>query len=241
MRDLLPFFDALWKQIPESQSDASAFLSFSQDNLPIPPSEMETDGICITSHLRLSGGYPVIAVSIEADKEYLGKLGLLIFASLFHPLPDRATLHLTHPRSTIRQLQVGLDWQKKITVPGLHESPLRYTYYPDPVELHPWLLSALQPYELPIIFLNNQKDDIISLKDFEAVDRAWGFGGVEASCRFAELLLNLSRPANHQVEVALEGEGGYRGVGIHSAAMSIWLPGGLGNLDHPVRDVGISS
>ncbi len=241
MTDLLHFFDILWKQIPESQDNIPAFLSFSRDNLPIASVEMETDGICITNRVRLSGGYPVNAVSIEADKENLGKLGLLIFSSIFHPLPERAMLHLTHPRSTIRQLQVGLDWQKQMNVPGLHESPLRYTYYPDPVTLHPWLLSALQPYELPIIFFNNQKDDINSLKDFEAVDRAWGFGGIEASCRFAELLLNLSRPANHQVEVALECEGGYRGVGIHSAAMSIWLPGGLGNLDHPVRDVGISS
>jgi hypothetical protein len=199
MRDLLAFFDTLWKQIPESQRDASAFLSFSQENLPNPPTEMETDGICITSHMRISGGYPVIAVSVEAEKETLGKLGLLIFASIFHPEPERATLHLTHPRSTIKQLQVGLDWRKTITVPGLHKSPLRYTYYPDPVQLHPWVMSALQPHELPIIFLNNKKDDISSLKDFEAVDRAWGFGGVEASCRFAQLLLDLSRPNNQQL------------------------------------------
>jgi len=57
---------------------------------------------------------------------------------------------------------------------------------------------------------------------------------LEASCRFAELLLNASRPSNRELEFALECELGLRGVGPASAEIVIWLPGGLGNLDHDV-------
>jgi len=53
-------------------------------------------------------------------------------------------------------------------------------------------------------------------------------GSDRALVRLAELLLNAGRPDNPVVEYQLEGEGGFRGVGVHSAEVQIFLPGSLG-------------
>ena len=45
---------------------------------------------------------------------------------------------------------------------------------------------------------------------------------------FAELLLNVGRPDNLIDEYQPEGEGGFRGVGEHSAEVQLYLPGSLG-------------
>lgn len=54
------------------------------------------------------------------------------------------------------------------------------------------------------------------------------FGIDEASVRLAQLCLNVGLPANPVTEYRLEGEGGYRGVGIHSAEVRLFLPGSAG-------------
>lgn len=53
-------------------------------------------------------------------------------------------------------------------------------------------------------------------------------GSDRALVRLAELLLNADRPDNPVVEYQLEGEGGFRGVGIHSAEVQFFLPESLG-------------
>jgi hypothetical protein len=52
-----------------------------------------------------------------------------------------------------------------------------------------------------------------------------GFGTDTGSVRLAELLLNAGQPSNPENEYALEGDGGYRGVGYLSAEARFWLPG----------------
>jgi hypothetical protein len=46
--------------------------------------------------------------------------------------------------------------------------------------------------------------------------------------RLAELLLDAGRPDNRVEEYELEGEGGFRGVGLHSAEAYLSLPGSGG-------------
>jgi hypothetical protein len=41
------------------------------------------------------------------------------------------------------------------------------------------------------------------------------------------MLLNFGSPENDIKEVVLEGEGGFRGVGIYSSEASFYLPGSL--------------
>ena len=59
-------------------------------------------------------------------------------------------------------------------------------------------------------------------------DTVIGFGNDKASVRLAELLLNAGLPQSQVVEYQLEDEGGFRGVGIHSAEATFYLPGSLG-------------
>jgi hypothetical protein len=109
--------------------------------------------------------------------------------------------------------------------------------YPSSDPKHPWLNFNFPPYDLPVLYLTNEKEMVTTSKDIEGRDVAVGFGGLEGSCRFAELLLNASRPSNCQLEFALESELGFRGVGPGSAEITIWLPGSIGNLDHePILD-----
>jgi hypothetical protein len=52
-----------------------------------------------------------------------------------------------------------------------------------------------------------------------------GFGTDTGSARLAELLRNAGQLGNSENEYALEGDGGYRGVGYLSAEACFWLPG----------------
>ena len=63
--------------------------------------------------------------------------------------------------------------------------------------------------------------------DWNGRDTVIGFGNDDASVLLAELLLQLGSTENETDEVVLEGEGSFRGVGIHSAEVAFWLPGSL--------------
>lgn len=231
MIDLQSAFEDIWSAMPDSV-ESSAFLRLSADSVPPPPQALGTEGLCISTHMHFYGDFPVDAVSIEGDKAILGKLGLLVFAAALHPHQSRITLHLSHPRSTVRKLVIDPVWGVTESVSGLHLFPRWFNYYPWSVAKHPWLHYNVPPRDLPILYLTNERESVITAKDLEDRNVAVGFGSIEGSCRFAELLLNASRPTNDQLEFALESEIGFRGVGPGSAEITIWLPGSIGNLDH---------
>lgn len=234
MIQLNELFCEIWSGLPDTQGTRPPFVEFSRESLPVPPESVVTGGLCVTKNTHFYNDFPVDRVSIEADKGTLGKLGLLILASLFHRDPPRVALVLTHPRSDIRRMFIGHDWGGELRYPGLHVAPVQFNYYPQRVSRHPWSGRDLDSVDLPVLSLTTQKMSVDSIKELSQRDVAVGFGTLEASCRFAELLLNASRPSNRELEFALECELGLRGVGPASAEIVIWLPGGLGNLDHDV-------
>lgn len=230
----LALFDDIWLALPDAVDSDEPLLLLSRHNLPAPPQSIHTDQLCLLKYLHFYNDFPIDSVSFEADKPTLGKLGLLIFSAIFHRPQHRITIELTHPRSAINQLIINPLWGQIMQhMPGLHLAATHFNYYPAPVSRHPWSSYNLQPYELPILYLTNQNEMLATAQDLESRNVAIGFGGLESSCRFAELLLNCSRPSNNQLEFALEGEIGYRGVGPGSAEIVIWLPGSIGNLDCP--------
>ncbi len=231
----LALFDDIWLALPDTIDGDVPALSLSRDNLPAPPQSIHTDQLCLLKYVHFYNDFPVDAVSFEADKATFGKLGLLLLSAIFHRPQNRITIELTHPRSAINQLIIDPLWGYTQAMPGLHLSAAQLNYYPEPVSKHPWHWHCynLQPSELPILYLTNQNEMLATAQDLESRNVAIGFGRLEGSCRFAELLLNCSRPSNNQLEFALEGEIGFRGVGPGSAEIIIWLPGSIGNLDYP--------
>ncbi len=70
------------------------------------------------------------------------------------------------------------------------------------------------------------------MQGFANTDEEWNkrdtvkiFGRDTGMVLFAELLLNAALPQNDEDEYELEGEGGFRGVGINSAEVKMFLPG----------------
>ena len=68
----------------------------------------------------------------------------------------------------------------------------------------------------------------LSDADWENRDVVIGFGQDEGVARLIELLINMSRAASSTNEVALEGEGGFRGVAPLSCEATFLLPGSFG-------------
>jgi hypothetical protein len=86
------------------------------------------------------------------------------------------------------------------------------------VEKHPWKGWGRDYWPLssfPTFTLTNMSEFVVSEADWAARDTVNGFGNDDASIRLADLLLNIGY--SDQSEIVLEGEGGNRGVGIHSA------------------------
>lgn len=228
MTNLLSLFDDVWKSLPQDEDDESDAVSFSPENLPPSPETLHADGLCITKQLHFYNDFPVEAIHLSADKHTLGKLGLLIFSTMFHEDLARIVLELTHPYSTIGRLVISRDWIQPLSLPGLHVAPQKFNYASQAVERYPWPQEMLQPYQLPVMYLTNQEESVNSAHDLQQRNVAVGFGPIEASCRFAELLLNASRPSNTQAEFVMEAEMGVRGVGLASTEIILWLPGGVG-------------
>jgi hypothetical protein len=82
-------------------------------------------------------------------------------------------------------------------------------------------------FNLPTFRLTNLKECIVTEDERAQRDTVMGFGNDDASVRLADLLLKLGSPRNETNEVVLEGEGGFRGVGVHSAKASFYLPGSM--------------
>jgi YD repeat-containing protein len=145
------------------------------------------------------------------------------------PNPQKVHIKLTHPVSDIKNIVIYFEYKDLDEIePGYNTRPYAFNYYPEETERHPWYSRHPDPDELPCFWLTNLEDCVITEEDWGNRDTILGFGSDVGSVRFAELLLNASRPQNTVNEYVLEGEAGFRGVGKLSAEARLFLPGSLG-------------
>ena len=102
-------------------------------------------------------------------------------------------------------------------------------YYPGETDKHPWFLTpgGVRVEDLPR-FLLPADEQRVGDDRWVSRDEVHLCGSDMALAHLAELLLKAGRPDNPVLEYELEGEGGFRGVGIHSAEVWFFLPGSLG-------------
>ena len=233
MVEISDIYEALAGTIPQNQNSEPGFLSLSETNLPTPPQVVSVKSLCITWSYHFYNDTPVDQMAIEIDKPTCAHLGLLILSCLFHPAPKRTVVCLPHKRSTIKELRIDYDWTANHDYPGYVARPFRFNFYPQPQKRHPWLYTAMDVSELPIVTLTNRDETITSHEQLSGRDVALGFGCFRGAALFAELLLNASLDETTEREYRLEGELGLRGVGPGSSELTLWLPGSLGYLDAP--------
>src|SRR5205085_11867307 len=104
-----------------------------------------------------------------------------------------------------------------------------FVYYPEVPQRHPFYTCGhkISPIDLPCFGLTNKEDFLINEAHRRNRDVVIIHGTDKGLVNFAELLLNVGGDSNQDAEFILEGEGGFRGVGIHSAEVSLHLPGSL--------------
>lgn len=227
--DLERFYGEQTLLLPATVSHEFDGMAFGSSNLPVPPPVLVSNTLCATWAYHFYGDFPIEQVSLEAGKDTYRQLALLLLACVFHK-PEKVKLELQHPRSIIRRLLVR-PRQHDENYPGLVSMPYRFTYFPELPARHPWSQMRLSPGEMPVLTLTNQQEMLSSHEDLPNRDTVVGYGSDQATCLFAELLLNAGLADNQQLEFRLEGECGYRGVGPGSAEIALWLPGSLGYLD----------
>jgi hypothetical protein len=227
MIDLHDWSRPLQALIPDDPSADEVALSAAQ--LAEPPQALACADLVIERGLHDYGGVRVDELHWSGSKAAFEGLGLWLWGSLLHPLPDQRwrrgerVLHLTSPVTEVKAVVMEPLSMTEDTL-TLRVERVRYRY--EQVERHPWLVDAPPPYTLPWMKLSNARDCVVTEEDRAARDHVYGFGTMHGAARFANLLLNLSRSANDQREVALEVEGGFRGVAPLSSEARLWLPGG---------------
>jgi len=227
--DLEALYGTAASTLPYGEDAEPDEIALSGQTLPAPPAAMETDQLCATWGYHFYGDSPVEAVSFEVDKATARHLGLLIFARVFHRKAPRVVVELTHPRSTLRRLIIGLEDSEP--GPGLEVWPHAFHYSPWTPDRHPWLSEDIQASSFPFLTLTNEAEMLCGTADLPTRDTLAGFGPDDGACRLAELFLNAGGPDHDENEFALEGECGFRGMGPGSPELKIWLPGSLGHLD----------
>jgi hypothetical protein len=209
--DLERLFGSLAAALP-TQPDAEPRLTAT--TLPRPTAHLRTDRLYITRGLHEydPGAFRADVAHIHAHRPTYQQLGLLILAVVFHLELEEVVVELTHPTSAIKRLVVESPFRAPNDIrPGYNMRPYVFSYSPSVPTRFPWPSSG-DPATLPCCYFIDQ-------------ETLSGFGTVIGSVRLAELLLNAGQPGNPEVEYALEGDGGFRGVGYLSAEARFWLPG----------------
>jgi hypothetical protein len=219
--DLHRHFAELAGKLPVEERHS---LAFSAESFGAVPELLETDQLVVTKSHRDYAGSRVDRLDFCADKETYQKLGLLILSIVFHPGGARTRLVLTDPRSTVKNLVVEYSGLTR-RVSGHLTRPERFLFHTKKIDTHPWVRQSVSDvFGLPTFTLTNLKEFIVTEEDRVGRDTVKGFGNDDASVRLAELLLNIGSVENKTGEVVLEGEGGFRGVGLHSAESAFYLP-----------------
>jgi hypothetical protein len=220
--DLQRYFGEMASALPVGEKQKS---TYSAKSFPEIPERLETDQLVITKgHHDYEGASRVDKLEIFAQKATYQELGLLVLSVVFRPGGARIQLALTNPASAVKNLIIeysGLTPRAS----GHRTRPDYFLFYPGRVDTHPWVYQNLEPFSLPTFKLTNLKEFTVTDEDWARRDTVMGFGNDDASVRLAGLFLNIGSPQNEKTEVVLESEGGFRGVGIHSAEASFYLPG----------------
>lgn len=198
----------------------------SAENLPCPPDTLYTDRLWWRNPgLHGYDEFPIPSVSLCLDKPTSRHLGLLILAVLMHPYPQRTEVVSNHPATHIQYLRVRYEHPSSEAHWGLASVPKFFVYVPSLSERHPWTTSPVS--QMPTITLTNQAE-VPGTFGRLTIDTVVGFGNAEGSAQLAELFLDAGLQDNDVDEFTLEGEPGFRGVGVASAELGIWLPGSFG-------------
>ncbi len=222
--DLEKIFRDLATQLP-TIVDGDGY-TFTSQNLIVPPSQVETQNLYIKKGSQIyHPSYKVDSIGFNARKETYRYLGLLILSVIFHSKLSKVLVKINHPESEISNLIIEYA---HLTLdnpyPGFHTKPFYFKYYPELSWRHPFD-KCIDPRHLPCFSLTNMEDFHNSDDDWKNRDTVRIFGSDTGMVRFAELLLNAALPQNEADEYELEGEGGFRGVGINSAEVTLFLPG----------------
>jgi hypothetical protein len=205
---------------------------FSRETLPAPV-DCESSNIVIerSEHWFFSSRHD--RIDIYSTKRSLASLGLAILAAVFHEGDDDVEIGLTNPASQVARLKIARAPLRRDTADSeIAVVPASWTYaWIGDDELLPrnplytWENSGTDR-DLPELLLTNENEDIsFSQSDLAKRDVVQGFGSLAGSVRFAELLLNLSRPWVTQTWVILEGFPGLTSVSRDSAWVRVYLPG----------------
>jgi hypothetical protein len=227
--DLATHFGPLSQRLP-TRTDEPQPILLAGPTLPAPNLHLTSDQLII--HKRFHQYWPsyrVDALSFHAEPATYRQLGLLLLAVVFAAAPDRIQLELTHPASDIKHLLIDYPYRGRDPDEGFVARQYGFPYVPALPAAYPWThLPQGDPDEFPRFLLTNRAVTTVTDADWQARDTLLGFGFEAASVRLAELFLNIGLPHNPVNEYILEGEGGQRGVGIHSAEVRFLLPGSAG-------------
>jgi hypothetical protein len=198
--------------------DARSRIVFSPSSFPSCPERIETDRLVLTKCAHDYGsGYRADQIRFRAIRTTFQELGLLILAVVFRPGGHQTHIVLRHPEGDIKNLVVS--YSGSTARPSGHKTkPDQFSFSPERIEKYPWKGWGSEYWPLssfPCFTLTNMKEFVVSEADWASRDTVVGFGNDDASIRLAALLLNIGY--SDQDEIVLEGEGGNRGVGIHSA------------------------
>ncbi len=225
--DLEAVYGSIAERVPTGPVGYPNFV-FSTQTLPVPPPILATDKLFIRkARHQYNVEYLADALWFQASRRTLRQLGLLILAVLFHEQPSQTSVSLVHTASDIKDLVVEYEYLEQ-DYPGYQSRPYQYCYYPGDTDRHPWWRTpgGVRAEDLPR-FLLEVREGRESEEAWTSRDLVRVCGSDRALALLAELLLNAGRPDNPVLDYALEGEGGFRGVGIHSAEAMFALPGSL--------------
>ena len=196
------------------------------NSLPRLPGRLRTNRILFRKAIHSYGtAYRVDSVQLFAGPRVLRLLGLAALSKLFHTEPSKITIDFTHPDSEIRTLVLQLDPAVLQGNPtGYSWSPASFRYWPTEVAKHPWIDDGAVSWDLPLVYLTNEEDCVVTEAQWHNRDSLHGLGTDRGFVHFAELCLNAGCPWNDVREFELEGEAGFRGVAPTSAELRIFLP-----------------
>ena len=222
--DLHRFFGEMASSLPVEERQS---FTFSVKSFAEIPDRLETDQLVIAkAHHDYDGAFRMDMLKFFAEKTTYLELGLLMLSVVFRPGGARVHVGLTNAASTVRNLVIQYGGNTT-RVSGHQTLPEAFVFYPGEVCKHPWVHQNLDSFGLPRFALTNLEECVVTDQDWALRDTVFGFGNDDASVRLAGLLLKLGSPRNETNEVVLEGEGGFRGVGVHSAEAAFYLPGSL--------------
>ena len=225
--DLAKIFADLLKKIPHS-TDGNECFSLCTKNLPLISEPVTSNQLYIKKATHgYNDFYIVDSPWFFANRETYRQLGLLILAKVFHPFSEKIQINLSDPRSEIKSLTIEYTERPLPEFVGYRTLPYGFVYYAELPSRHPFLKHGqeIPANELPCFGLTNAGFFGVTDEDFKNRDHIKIFGTDKALVNFSELLLNIGGNENAQLEFQLECESGYRGVGISSAEITLWLPG----------------